>query len=222
MEAPVYPTSSLLSLTLVANLAHTPWCVVEYRYVSKRYFSVQEQEKVRINQEIRAPEVRVIGPEGENFGVMPTREAFYKAQELGLDLIEVSARAVPPVAKITDYGKFTYEQKKKDREVKARQVVTETKSVQVKIGTGERDKELKAARVREWLGEGHRVKIDLFLWGRYKAMEDAFLKERLERFLAMIGTPFKIAEEIKRSPKGFSCTIERGKSGAEKQVPQSA
>lgn len=178
---------------------------------------VSEQEKVRINNEIRASEVRVVGPEGENFGVLPIREALAKADELGFDLIEISGRAHPPVAKITDYGKFTYEQKKKQKDIKAKSHTTETKSVQVKIGTGERDKEIKAHRVSEWLLEGHRVKIDLFLWGRYKYMEEAFLKERLNRFLAMILVPHKVAEEIKRSPKGLSCTIERDKA---KPVPE--
>jgi translation initiation factor IF-3 len=174
--------------------------------------SMAEQEKVRINHEIRSHEVRVVGPEGENFGVLSLGDAVAKAEELGFDLIEVSAKAKPPVAKITDYGKFSYELKKKQKEIKAKAHTTETKNVQVKIGTGERDKEIKAERASEWLIEGHRVKVDLFLWGRYKYMEEAFLKERLGRFLAMISTPHKIAEEIKKSPKGFSCTIERDKA----------
>ncbi len=165
-----------------------------------------------MNHEIRAPEVRVVGPSGENFGVLPLRDALSKAEELGLDLIEISAMARPPVAKITDYGKYTYEQKKKQREIKAKAHVTETKSVQVKIGTGERDKEIKAERTAEWLCEGHRVKIDLFLWGRYKFMEEVFLKERLQRFLDLIAVPHKIAEEMRRSPKGLSCTIERDRT----------
>jgi translation initiation factor IF-3 len=171
--------------------------------------------KVNINHEIRSHELRVMGPEGENFGVMTKKDAVKKAEEMGLDLIEVSAKAVPPVAKITDYGKFTYEQKKKQREMKAKAHTTETKVAQVKIGTGERDKILKAERIQKWLLEGHRVKVDLFLWGRYKYMEPAFLKERLERFLEMIFVPYKIGDPIKKSPKGFSCTIERDKSKPE-------
>jgi len=173
---------------------------------------VQEQDKLRINDEIRAPELRVMGPEGENFGILSVRDAVSKARSMGLDLIEVSARAIPPVAKIMDYGKFTYEQKKKQREIKANTFVTETKNVQVKIGTGERDKELKVERIVEWLTAGHRVKIDLFLWGRYKYMEAEFLVGKLQNFLSMVQVPYKIAEEIKRSPKGYSCTIERDKS----------
>ncbi|MCX6820023.1 MAG: translation initiation factor IF-3 [Candidatus Adlerbacteria bacterium] len=163
----------------------------------------------RINHHIRAAEVRVIGPEGENFGVLALSEAIRRAEEVGLDLIEISAGAVPPVAKIMEYGKFQYEQEKKRREMKAKSHTTETKSVQVKIGTGENDLQLKAKRAAEWLKEGHRVKVDLFLWGRYKYMEFAFLKERLERFLKIIPEEYKISDPITKSPKGLTTVIER-------------
>jgi translation initiation factor IF-3 len=176
----------------------------------------EDPNKVYINQEIRAHELRVMAPDGDNLGVLSKRDALEKAAEYGHDLILVSAKAVPPVAKIMDYGKFTYEQKKKQREIRAHSHTAETKNVQVKIGTGERDKELKAERIEEWLLEGHRVKVDLFLWGRYKFMEPQFLTERLERFLNMVLVPFKIADSIKKSPKGFSCIIEIDKK---KPVP---
>jgi translation initiation factor IF-3 len=182
-----------------------------------KYTTQNDKERVRMNEGIRSPEVRVIGPEGENFGVLPTREAITKAQEMGLDLIEVSPLAQPPVCRITDYGKFKYEQKKKDKEVKSKARVTETKEAQVKIGTSTNDMNIKANKIAAWLKEGHRVKIDLFLWGRYKYMEFPFLKERLERFLAIIPEGFKIAEEIKKSPKGLAVTIERD---ASKKPPQ--
>ena len=167
------------------------------------------KEKTRINQAIRAKELRVIGADGENLGVLSTSEALAAAEGANLDLIEISPKAKPPVAKIQDFGKYQYEQKKKAKEVKAKSHVTETKSIQVKIGTGDNDLSLKAKRCAEWLSEGHRVKIDLFLWGRYKYMEPDFLKERLERFLKLIPAEYKIADEIKKSPKGFSTTIER-------------
>ncbi len=172
-------------------------------------FTTLKEERVRINQAIKAKELRVIGAEGENLGVIPTRDALKAAEDANLDLIEISPTAQPPVAKIMDYGKYQYEIKKKAKEVKAKSHVTETKSVQVKIGTGDHDLALKAKRAAEWLGEGHRVKIDLFLWGRYKYMEESFLKERLERFLKIIPADYKLADEIKKSPKGFSTTLER-------------
>ena len=130
---------------------------------------------------------------------------------MGLDLIEISPNAKPPVAKIMEYGKFQYEEQKKRREIKAKSHTTETKSVQVKIGTGDHDMQLKAKKAAEWLGEGHRVKVDLFLWGRYKYMEFAFLKERLERFLKLIPADYKLADTIQKSPKGLACVIERAK-----------
>ncbi len=167
------------------------------------------RDRTRINQSIRAKELRIIGADGANMGVLPLEEALRLAADASLDLIEISPDAKPPVAKIMDYGKYQYELNKRAKQVKAKSHVTETKGVQVKIGTGENDLALKAKRAAEWLGEGHRVKIDLFLWGRYKYMEEAFLKERLERFLKLIPAEYKIADPIKRSPKGFSTTIER-------------
>ncbi|MBP9711012.1 MAG: translation initiation factor IF-3 [Candidatus Pacebacteria bacterium] len=166
-------------------------------------------DNTRINHQIRSAEVRVIGAEGENLGVLALSEAISQAEALGLDLIEISPNAVPPVAKIMEYGKFQYEQQKKRREIKAKSHTTETKSVQVKIGTGENDLNLKARKATEWLAEGHRVKVDLFLWGRYKYMEFNFLKDRLEQFLKLIPGDYKLAEPIGKSPKGLSTVLER-------------
>ena len=168
-----------------------------------------KDERIRINKAIRAKELRVIGFDGENLGVISLEDAQEAAEEAKSDLIEISPKAKPPVAKIMDYGQYRYELKKKAKEVKAKSHVTETKSVQVKIGTGDNDLALKAKRVAGWLEEGHRVKVDLFLWGRYKYMEPTFLKERLTRFLKIIPAEYKIADEIKKSPKGYTVTIER-------------
>ncbi len=171
------------------------------------------KNRTRINNAIWAKELRVVGPDGENLGVLSTQEALKEAEKAKLDLIEISPNAKPPVAKIMDFGLYRYETKRKASEIKAKSHVTETKNVQVKIGTGEHDQELKAKRAAQWLNEGHRVKVDLFLWGRYKYMEPAFLKERLERFLKIIPADYKLADPVKKSPKGFTCTIERvGKS----------
>lgn len=153
----------------------------------------------------------MIGDEGENFGVLSFKEALAKAKERGLDLIEISPTAVPPVAKIMDYGKYQYQQNKKQRDSKTRAHTTETKTVQVKIGTSEHDLGLKAKMASKWLTEGHRVKIDLFLPGRAKYTDKTFQEERLSRILNLISEEYKIAEEAKKSPKGFTIVIERGK-----------
>ncbi len=165
--------------------------------------------KTRINHAIRARELRVVGAAGENLGVLTLEAALKAADEANLDLIEISPNAKPPVAKIMDFGKYRYDTGQKESEMRSKSHVTETKSVQVKIGTGENDQMLKAKRASEWLEEGHRVKVDLFLWGRYKYMDQAFLKERLDRFLKIIPTEYKIADEMKKSPKGYTTTLER-------------
>jgi translation initiation factor IF-3 len=108
-----------------------------------------------------------------------------------------------------DYGRFQYVTQKKERDARVKSHVTETKNLQIKIGTSERDLELKAKKASEWLKEGHRVKLDLFLPGRTKYMEPKFLEERLDRILRLISEDFKVAEEAKRSPKGLSVVIER-------------
>lgn len=169
----------------------------------------RKDTRTRINHAIKSPELRVIGPQGENLGTLSREDALKKADEFKLDLIEISPNAKPPVAKITDYGDYRYETKKKASKAKAKAHVTETKSVQVKIGTGEHDQQLKAKRAADWLMEGHRVKVDLFLWGRYKYMEADFLKERLDRFLKIIPAEYKIADPMKKSPKGWTATIEK-------------
>ena len=180
-------------------------------------------EKVRINREIHAPELRVIGAEGENLGVITIAQALEAAKAVELDLIEISPNAVPPVAKIMDYGKFQYEQKKKDSAARAKAKVSETKEVQIKVGTGENDMRLKANKAAQWLAEGHRVRAELFLKGRYKGMEEAFLKTRLEKFLLLIPYAYRIAEPVTRAPKGFATIIERDpKAGQTTKAPNEA
>jgi len=136
---------------------------------------------IRINGQIRADEVRVLTDDGENLGVMSTSDALKKAQSFGLDLVEVSGKSRPAIAKITDYGKYKYELKRKTREAKQKQKTVETKTVQVKVGTGEGDLMVKAKNISKWLKEGHRIKLELFLRGRIKYAEKDFLQERMER-----------------------------------------
>jgi translation initiation factor IF-3 len=167
------------------------------------------KDQIRINHQIKSRELRVITDDGENLGVISLEDAFRKAEELGQDLIEISPNAVPPVAKIMDYGKFQYKEQKKEREARAKSHRAETKSLQVKIGTGDKDLEIKANKASSFLKEGHRVKIDLFLPGRSKYFNFQFLQERLDRILRLITEDFKIADPAKKSPKGLTVIIER-------------
>lgn len=167
--------------------------------------------QVRINNQIRAKELRVIGAQGENLGVITFEEAMRHADENGLDLIEISPKANPPVAKIMDYGKFLYDQKKKAKLAKSKAHTVEVKNVQIKLATGEHDLGLKAKRASKWLTEGDRVKLELFLRGREKYMDEAFLKERLNRIVNLITEEFQVADPIKKVPKGFAMIIEKKK-----------
>lgn len=165
----------------------------------------------RINNQIRAKELRVIDSEGQNLGVLNIKDALELAQNKGLDLIEISPNVNPPIAKIMDFGKYQYEISKKLKKAKAGSKTTETKSIQIKIGTGDHDLELKAKTASKWLKEGHRIKIELFLAGRTKYMDEKFLRERLDRILHLITEEYKVSETYKRNPKGLAITIEKAK-----------
>lgn len=181
---------------------------------NKNYYT-----RTRINNQIRARDLRVIDESEGNLGVLSLEEAMAKAKERGLDLIEISPTAKPPVARIADFGKYQYEENKKKK--KASGKVTETKTLQVKIGTGEHDLELKAKQASKFLKEGHRVKIDLFLAGRAKYLEKNFLQERLDRILNLVTEGFKIADGPKKSPKGLTVVIEKqAKRQEEETTPE--
>ncbi len=154
----------------------------------------------------------MIGSQGENLGVLTKEEALDAAKKVKLDLIEVSPQADPPVARIADYGKYTYEMSKKLKEVKARAHVTETKNIQISVSISEHDIMTKAKQAAEWIKEGHRVKIELQLKGRTKFMDEAFLRSRLERLMAIIPAEYKIAEALKKvGNKSLLIVIEKAK-----------
>ncbi|MDQ3245173.1 MAG: translation initiation factor IF-3 [bacterium] len=165
----------------------------------------------RINNQIRAKELRVIDDQNQNIGVLSLKDALELANSKGLDLIEISPNANPPVAKIMNFGKYQYDVSKKLKKAKVGVKMTETKSVQIKIGTGDHDLELKAKTASKWLKEGHRIKIELYLAGRTKYMDEKFLKERLDRILHLITEDYKVSDSYKKGPKGLMLTIEKAK-----------
>ena len=167
--------------------------------------------RININYYIKARELRVIDQDGNNIGVISNEEAQRLARDAGLDLIEISASAIPPIAKIMDYGKFQYDENKKQKASKATVKTVEIKSIQVKIGTGENDLNMKALRASEWLEEGHQVKAELFVSGRSKFLPEEFLNARLQKFLNLISVDYKVAVAIKRGPKGPVIVIEKKK-----------
>src|SRR5512142_1576152 len=120
----------------------------------------------RTNRRIKAREVRVVGPDSEQLGVLPIEQALARAQELGLDLVEVSPTAKPPVCKIMDYGKFKYLEKKKQNEAKKKQVVVQLKEVKLRPRTEEHDYTTKLKKVREFLGKTNKSRITVMFRGR--------------------------------------------------------
>lgn len=118
---------------------------------------------------IRAREVRVIASDGEQLGVMPVREAIAKAEELGLDLVEVAAAAVPPVCRIMDFGKYKYELNKKAHESKKHQTLIAIKEIKLRPRTDDHDIAFKLNNIKRFIGEGNKVKVSVMFRGREMA-----------------------------------------------------
>src|SRR5207247_5344190 len=152
-------------------------------------FDNRRTPPVRINDRIRVPEVRVVGEDGEQFGVMDVRDAIREARSRGLDLVEVAPTAQPPVCRIIDFGKFQYEQKKKANEAKKKQVVITVKEVKFRPGTDVHDYDYRMKRSREWLQEGDKVNANSWFRGREMTHRElgARILEKLEHDLEDIG-----------------------------------
>ncbi|MDR7483898.1 MAG: translation initiation factor IF-3 [Armatimonadota bacterium] len=147
------------------------------------------ERETRINDRIRAREVRLIGPDGEQLGILPTREAIARAQEYGLDLVEVAPTANPPVCKIMDYGRYKYEQSKRDRDAHRKTRAGELKGMRMSPKIGEHDFQVKVRQVREFLQEGNKVRVAMWFRGREMAhpkVGEALL-QRLAQEVAEVG-----------------------------------
>lgn len=131
-----------------------------------RTFTPPNKDEHRINERIRVPQVRLIDEKGEQVGIVPTYEALSMARERGLDLMEISPNAQPPVCKICDYGKFKYEKKKKEHEAKKKQTVIKVKEVQLRPQTDDHDLDYKFKNIRQFLEDGDKAKITVMFRGR--------------------------------------------------------
>ena len=136
----------------------------------------QNKDEHRINERIRVPQVRLIDEKGTQVGVVPTYEALQMARDRGLDLMEVSPTAQPPVCKICDYGKFKYEKKKKEQQAKKKQTVIKVKEIQLRPQTEEHDLEYKFKNVRQFLEDGDKAKITIMFRGREIAYSEQGFK----------------------------------------------
>lgn len=163
-------------------------------------------QRLRVNEQILVPRVMVIDGSGENLGEMDTAAAIALAQEQEADLVEVSPLATPPVCKITDYGKLQYRQAKQEQQQKAKQKKVETKGIRIGFRTDKHDLLFKKTQAEKFLGKGNKVRIEILLRGREKAMTDK-ARENLSLFLKSITLPYRTEEEVKRGPKGFTVLI---------------
>lgn len=125
-----------------------------------------------INEQIRDKEVRVIGPDGEQIGVMSSKEAYFKAKDAGLDLVKISPNAKPPVCKIVDYGKYRYEQTRRAKEAKKKQRTVETKEIRLSPNIDTNDLNTKVNQARKFLQKGNKIKVSLRFRGREMAHKD--------------------------------------------------
>ena len=161
---------------------------------------------VRINEKINVKEVRVVDETGAFLGVLPTAEAVKLAKEKGLDLVEISPMANPPVAKIISFDKFRYQEEKKWKKQRAAQKTQEMKQVQISVREAIHDLEMKAARVNRFLDEGNKVEVLLNLRGREKAHQD-LAKQKLRDFMKIISPDHKVLADVKWTGRGFNTQI---------------
>lgn len=126
----------------------------------------------RVNHRIRVSEVRCVDADGSQLGVISTRDALIRAEQQGMDLVEISPTANPPVCRIMDYGKFKYDQEKKQKQQKKNQTATKVKEIKFHSNVDEHDYQTKLRHTRGFLGEGHRVKCSLFFRGREGAHQE--------------------------------------------------
>ncbi len=150
----------------------------------------------RVNEDIRVPQVRLIDQDGEMQGVMSARDALLRAYAVGLDLLEISPNADPPVCKILDFGKYKYELQKKKNEAKKKQRVIEIKEVKVRPNIDENDYQVKLRSMKSFIEEGDKVKVTLRFRGREMAHQDIGVKV-LERIRADL----EVATKVEQMPR---------------------
>jgi translation initiation factor IF-3 len=163
--------------------------------------------KPRINNQITAPELRIIGAEGENLGVMPRAEAIKLARpEEGLDLIEISATAKPPVARLMSYDKFRYEEEKRIKKERLAQKSVGMKTVQISARAATNDLLIKIRQVEKFFAEGHPVEVNMRLRGREKRNKE-WAMDKLKEFLTLIPVEHKKLSEPRYLGNGPSVQI---------------
>ncbi|MEI6758975.1 MAG: translation initiation factor IF-3 [Betaproteobacteria bacterium] len=170
----------------------------------------REERKHRLNREIMAPEVRLSGVNNEPIGVVSLMEALRLAGDLDVDLVEISATAVPPVCRLMDYGKFKYQEQKKAAEAKAKQTVIEIKEIKFRPGTDDGDYNIKMRNIKRFLSEGDKCKITLRFRGREITHQEIGMA-LLNRIRAELGDTILIEQFPKLEGRQMIMMIAPGK-----------
>ncbi|MBI4457414.1 translation initiation factor IF-3 [Candidatus Uhrbacteria bacterium] len=168
--------------------------------ISRRRFQPKKPSVVyMVNENIRFPEVRVIHDTEGHVGVMPTADALQKAREQGFDLVVIQANAVPPIAKIIDFGKYKYEKEKEARKAKAKAKTVEVKGIRLSARIGEHDLMVRKEQAKKFLERGDKLKIEIFLRGREKRHGDLAAKI-IQEFVADLNKemPLKVEQPVSR------------------------
>ena len=169
-----------------------------------RYTTIKDQHQ--INEEIRDKEVRVISAEGEQLGIMSAAQALALAEEAGLDLVKISPNAVPPVCKIMNYGKFKFEQAKREKENRKNQKVVEIKEIYLSMTIDVGDLNVKAKKTIEMLGDGNKVKVSIRMRGRQMAHASMGL-DVMRRFFEMLGGKAVMEKEPKTEGRNITMVL---------------
>lgn len=164
------------------------------------------------NEEIKAPELRLIGAAGEQLGVVATSAARQQAAEAGLDLVIVAEKAQPPVARLLDLGKHLYEKRKKDAKQKAKSRGGEIKGVRIGFKTDTHDWEIRLRQAAGFLAEGNKVKLEMRLKGRERYRGD-FARQKMLRFVTEVPSGAKMEDHISQSYHGLSATLTKNSTG---------
>ena len=167
----------------------------------RRCFSISK-ETLRINEEIRIREVRVTSAEGEQLGIMATRDALRMAEEQHLDLVEVAPKAKPPVCRIMDFGKYRYEQQKRDKEAKKKQKVITIKEVKLRPNIEQHDFDVKLKNALRFVQEGNKVKVTIMFRGR-ELSHPELGREVLQRVAAELKDTVSIERDAKLEGKNM-------------------
>ncbi|HUH99038.1 MAG TPA: translation initiation factor IF-3 [Anaerolineales bacterium] len=170
----------------------------------------------RVNENIRVPEVRLIGPNGENVGVVAIKQALQIARDAELDLVEVSPTATPPVCRVTDFGKFIYERTKKEREARKAQTKIEVKEIRLRPKTNQAHRGFKVDDARRWLLQGHKVRVTIKFRGREMDYPEIALED-LKEIAASLADISTIEQSPMMEGRTMLVVLAPGKPSAKKK-----